>query len=286
MTEETRGVRSVGSEATSVIGAPMIGINVSSATSFRLARRLFASGTIDFAELLVDNFLHLDPERCREELDGMPVAFHIMASRFTDAPVGELATVADRVNRWIDTVNPRYVSDHLARHQYGVQRLPSPWECPYERDVLDRVRMWQGMISRPLLLENFPSVVGDGRDQVEFFAVISRETPARLLFDFSNAIVAQLNTGLAATAWFDDPSMAVTAAHISGYRRSDADGRLTLDSHDCAVSQKSWDLLSTALALGNAPTSLVVERDDRLDDPAWVADLERAREMLETMAPC
>jgi uncharacterized protein (UPF0276 family) len=268
---------------------PAIGVNVASAPSFAAASAFARDGLVDMVELVVDNFLHLDPEPVARQLGGMPVALHVMASGFLDHPEGELRAVAARLRAWIDVLRPLYVSDHLARHVDRGRHLPDPVEADYDDSgagaaVVAGVARWQEMLGQPLLLENYPSSGAAGRGQVAFFAALDRRCGVRPLFDVSNAVVAEANGGDAARLWLS-AGLRLDRCHVSGYSRHDLGRTVLVDSHDQAVSPTSWALLDDLQAAGHRPASLVVERDDNLDDPRWADDLVRARGALTSDVP-
>jgi uncharacterized protein (UPF0276 family) len=265
-------------------GVPAIGVNVASAPSFAAASAFARDGLVEMVELVVDNFLHLDPEPVARQLDGLPVALHVMASGFLDHPESELRALAARLRTWVAVLRPLYVSDHLARHVLRGRHLPDPVEAGYDDDsegagLVAGVARWQEMLGQPLLLENYPSSGAAGRGQVAFFGTLERRCGVRPLFDVSNAVVAEANGGDAARLWLT-AGLRLDRCHVSGYSRHDLGRTVLVDSHDQAVSPVSWALLDDLWAAGHRPASLVVERDDNLDDPRWADDLARARAAL------
>ena len=257
----------------------LLGVNITSAASFRSAQRLGSQGLVDFFELLVDNFLHLSPEVVARDADGRPVALHIMSSRFLHRDPVELSDLSTRLRHWIDVLDPLYVSDHLACHEVGGQLMPELIEVDYrDGTVVDAIARWADMLGTELLLENFPSSEAAGLGQVDFFRELTRDGVASLLLDLSNAIVAEMNGGACAGAWVSS-GIRPAACHISGYRPSDVDPEFIIDSHDGPVSAESWRLLADVTARHGAPGTLVVERDGIIDEASWAYDLRRAREL-------
>lgn len=263
-----------------------IGVNVTSAESLAIARRLHDAGEIDFCELLIDNFLHLPGRELFKGCDGMPVAIHIMNSRFLDADDSErkLADLARRIKEVTSLLNPKYVSDHLALFSVNGRRLPIVSEVNYADMfdyVIDRLHFWQECLGSRLLLENFGSVISSkGSNQPSFFQKLIEATGCGLLFDFSNAVVAERNTGLAATEWIllgDE----VRHGHIGGFRESDSTPPYTIDSHDANVDGSSLKFLSELNGKSARPIdSIVVERDANLDYESWLSDIRAVRRVV------
>lgn len=58
-----------------------IGFNFTRSEVLPIANKLLNDGHINYYEILIDNFLHLDPHELLATIK-CPVAFHIMRSRF------------------------------------------------------------------------------------------------------------------------------------------------------------------------------------------------------------
>ena len=86
-------------------------------------------GHADFCELLIDNFLHVDPAAMRADLGDTPVAFHVMNSRFLEQGPVPLEALAARLRELMAALHPLYVSDHLG------------WVLPSTRGSPHRSRM-------------------------------------------------------------------------------------------------------------------------------------------------
>ncbi len=253
-----------------------IGVNVTSAQSFA-----FATGAdVDFYELLFDNFLHLDPRCVAEEVGDAPVAIHMMGTAYATHD-HHLDYFADAVRAWCRAMEVLYVSDHLllVLDEHGRQ-LPQMREIEYDhRRVFDRAARWQERLGVPLVLENFASESPDGLGQVAFFSELWRTTGVRPLFDFSNAVIAELNGGDPVSLWVDS-GLPLRTCHVSGYRPSWVHPGLIIDSHDAPVSDESLDLIARVVADQGPPETLVVERDGELEVCSWAADLDRVRAVV------
>lgn len=151
----------------------LIGVNLASPHSLPVVRALLRQGEAEFCEILVDNFLHLDPESLRIEIGSVPTAFHVMWSRFIERDSADLRALAMQLRRFMDVFRPLYVSDHLARFTHAGRRLALLAEVRYRDDyasICSRVHLWQEFLGSQLLLENFPSVLGQDANQPVFFS--------------------------------------------------------------------------------------------------------------------
>ena len=240
-----------------------IGVNVTSPTNFPIAVALVRAGHAQFLELLVDNFLHVPGGALRAALD-------------------ELAA---RLRALIRDVEPLYVSDHLARFTHDGRRLPMLAELDTERDYVaarTRLAAWQERLGERLHVENFPSVLGEGNNQADFYARLVADTGCGVLFDFCNAVIAELNTGYPAQRWLpvvrDMPHF-----HIAGYRRTEGEPALVIDSHDSPIAEDTLAFLRAFARErgGLAGLTLVVERDANIDFAPWAAD----KAVLDALGP-
>jgi uncharacterized protein (UPF0276 family) len=254
-----------------------IGINLARETFLPSIQKLYAEKSIGFVEILIDNFLHLDPRRTREELGEVPVAFHIMSSHFLEAPEEELAQLALRVSQFARALDPIYVSDHIGQFRVNQRLLPRPAECQYREDyahLSKRVALWQEMLDTLLYCEVFPSADAHGRDQPEFFERLLADTGARVLFDISNIVVGELNGGAPRAAWAPLAAKA-ERLHVAGYRLVE---EVVIDSHDTNLSDDTLQYLESISPSLRAGQSIVVERDANFDLESVAADIEHVRE--------
>jgi uncharacterized protein (UPF0276 family) len=259
------------------------GANWTSPRHLPVVRALLQEGRISFCEVMIDNFIHIDPESLKNAFPGIPLAFHIMNSQFVRRDVAELKALATKLKAFIRELRPAYVSDHLADFSHGRRRYPFPQEIDYRGDraaALGRVKLWQDMVGTQLLFENYPSILDGGRAQPEFLEGLLRESGAGLLLDLSNAVVAERNCGLALEAWTPLIKRA-ERFHAAGYRAADTVPPIIQDSHDCALSAETLDFLRRCKPLlDGRECSIVIERDADIAVESWSKDLADARAAL------
>jgi uncharacterized protein (UPF0276 family) len=260
-----------------------IGANWTSPRHLAVIRALLEEGSVSFCEVMIDNYLHIDPESLKSAFPGTPLAFHIMNSRFVRRDLSELKALAARLKPFLRELRPVYVSDHLALFSHEGRRLPFPQEIDYRDDraaVLERVKLWQDLLGTPVLFENYPSILDGGRAQPEFLEELVRKTGAGLLLDLSNAVVARRNCGLALEAWTPLVKRA-ERFHAAGYRSADTVPPIVQDSHDCELSVETLDFLRRSKPLtAGRECSLVIERDADIAVESWSKDIAAARAAL------
>lgn len=112
-----------------------VGVNWSGQRELLALEKILSSKKIDFVEILIDNFLCVDPADISNFLDGIPVNFHIMNSRFIYRDKDELIKISDSINRLADHLQPEYVSDHIGIFYYDGLPLPQMAEINYSEDL-------------------------------------------------------------------------------------------------------------------------------------------------------
>ena len=217
-------------------------------------------------------------------VDQIPLTAHgIGLSIGTDAPL-DLAYV-DEVAAIIDRLKAPAYSEHLAFTRVPGRELgnllPLPRTKAVAESIIGKVRSVQSRISVPFLLENI-SYLFEWPDSelsdAEFLSLICRETGAGILLDVENLYLNASNHGFDPYAFLDAlPAGAVEEVHVAGGITLHEDflpKPFLADSHSHPVPEAVLDLLDHALAR-HAPSTIVLERDDRLDAP---------QEMLEDVA--
>lgn len=262
-----------------------IGANWTSPRHLPIVRSLLQEGQISFCEILIDNFLHLPPASLQSVFMDSPVAFHIMNSQFIQKDADELKSWAAKLKVLARTLNPMYVSDHLAIFTHQGRHLPLLQEIDYSTqyaEVRERVTLWQNLLETKICFENFPSMLDVGRNQPDFLERLVEETGAGVLFDFSNAVVAHKNCGVPLEAW--TPFIRRSERfHVAGYRLTGTDPDLVLDSHDGEVAGDTLGFLyeSKARLNGRSDCSIVVERDAGIEKESWSRDIASVRAAFE-----
>ena len=249
--------------------------------------RLGAPRPLPFVEIVWDGYCHLDPHELLDLLAPLSgrISFHVMRSKFLQRTGAELELFLDRLAEHVRVIQPVRVSDHLARFRIGKVNSALPLELPY-RDldrVCRRVARYQDRIRQPLLLENYASTEPCGERQADYLAEIQRRTGCGLLFDVSNAVVAELNGVLPLSAWNDLLAGAALHCHVGGYRLGRS-GDLFHDSHDSPLSRETLRALGAVARLARVET-VCYERDQEKSLPALVDDMQALARALEHEAP-
>lgn len=261
----------------------LFGINWVSPRSFSIIRKLIDENVVDFCEIMVDNFAHLPSRAILEILSDIPISLHIVSSPFLEKTPAELRALADYLRPWIKELKPLYVSDHLLTFTASDgRRLPLINELHYEakyEHIKNRICLWQDLLDTPLLFENHASLTPVGSKQAFFFERLLEETGAGLLYDFSNAYIAEYNQVALRTSW-DHLISRTKHFHVAGFR-VDEMTHLALDTHDTSISTDVMHDIKTHLhSMNHQDKTLVVEFDANVNIELWKHNILQIKKNL------
>lgn len=250
----------------------MIGINWSGIRELKLLKKLIELNKVDFIEIMIDNFTHCSPDSILDVTGDIPTAFHIMNSRYIHRSHSELKYLAQIINKLAHELKPLYVSDHLGLFFIDGMPTPTMLEIDYKNQreiVFDNLSAWQDMLNCRVFIENYPSIIdSNSTHQPEFYHDMIHHTGCGLLFDISNAYIAEKNTSTPVSGWSN--LVANTSHfHIGGYESTSFEPSFLVDSHDSRISNDCLKNLKKIHTLG----SLSVERDDNFIFEDWVSDV-------------
>ena len=112
-----------------------IGTNLTSMHQIQGVKQLLKDKSIDFVEILIDNFLFCDPNSIRDTFGNSQVAFHIMRSHFIERRTDELLSIGKSLRRFNQIIQPMYISDHLAKFYHNNLPLPFIAEIDYKNNI-------------------------------------------------------------------------------------------------------------------------------------------------------
>lgn len=243
-----------------------LGFNWTNPKQAPLIKKLILSENIQFCEILIDNFLSFDPQQLKDFLQDTPVSFHIMQSRFIERNICHLKNLAKRFRKWIEVLEPFYISDHILQFTVMGRELSNTIEIKYfdnYKYLKEKINCWQEYLDTKVYFENFPSINLFGLQQVHFFDCLLSETKSGFLFDVSNAVITEHNSGLSFKQW-SGLAKQTKHFHVGGFRSSDVseDRNVLFDTHDQPLHSTALKALNTLVKwIDIDNTTLVVERD-------------------------
>lgn len=260
------------------------GFNFTLGATLPMVKQLIDEKKIDYCELLIDNFLHVSAHEIEAHI-ACPTGFHIMFSKFIENDKDALCSMAKKINEFTAALNPLYISDHIACFSHNGRQLYHLAEVDYQAEynqIKDRVNWWQDKLGRQLLLENYPSIMDNGKDAPEFFEQLSKETGCGVLFDISNAVCALKNCGLPLECW-ESIIQNNDHFHVAGYAHSILEPHIILDTHSTPLSEQTLAFIQQYRHLFDSPNAtLTYERDDEISYDAVASDLGRLHQLFNT----
>ena len=204
---------------------------------------------IDWFEILSENYM---------DTGGRPL--HVLdqvAERYPVVLHGVSLSVgsSDRVNfdylkklkALAKRINARWVSDHLC--WTGVtglnthDLLPMPYTNQALRHTIERVKVIQDFLERPIALENASTYLEFSVStwpESEFIAALAEEANCGILLDVNNVYVSSFNHGFDPRKYIDRiPRDRVVQMHLAGHTNK---GTHILDTHSDYVINTVWEL--------------------------------------------
>ena len=121
---------------------------------------------------------------------------------------------------------------------------------------------------------NYPSIISQPTTQVQFFNEILSKTQCGLLFDISNAFIAERNTGQEKEAWYE-LTKKCQHFHIAGFEDG-PQGEFLVDTHNQCIDESVLDYLKQ-FAREHDIKTISVERDDNFNAREWMQDVDNVR---------
>jgi uncharacterized protein (UPF0276 family) len=239
---------------------------------------------VDWFEIVSENFMD-SGGRPRMVLDEIvaryPVVAHGVSMSIGSADPLDGDYLA-RLKRFVGEIEPVWVSDHVC--WTGVAGLnthelvPIPFTEESLAHVVERVRVVQDVLERPLVLENpssYVTYVASTMTEWEFLSRMAEEADCGLLLDVANVRVSSVNHDFDALEYLRGlPHERIVQMHLAGH---DDLGTHIVDTHDRGVCDEVWELYRVACELTGGVSTLI-EWDDRLPAFAEVhAEVLKAR---------
>ncbi|MBB6170963.1 hypothetical protein HNR23_001023 [Nocardiopsis mwathae] len=239
---------------------------------------------VDFFEVITENFLDVDgfPGHVLDRVaEAYPVVMHGVSMSIGSSDPLDLGYLR-RVRHLADRCGAAWVSDHLCwTGVLGINThdlLPMPFTERSLRHVVERIRVAQDVLERPLVLENPSSYLeytASTLTEWEFLARMAEDADCGLLLDVNNVYVSARNHGFDPDTYLGAvPPDRVVQIHLAGHTDRETH---VIDTHDRPVADRVWELYRGALER-MGPVSTLLEWDDRIPPfPDLLDELCRAR---------
>lgn len=239
---------------------------------------------VDWFEIISENFMD-SHGRPRAVLDNIaeryPVVMHgVSLSIGSSDPLD--FDYLDKLKRLAREIRAVWISDHLCwtgvlgRNTHDL--LPLPLTEETLRHVVERIRVVQDYLERPVVIEN-PSTylrfAGDTLNEWEFLAAVAEETDCGLLLDINNVYVSSVNHGFDPVEYIESvPPERIVQFHLAGHTHC---GTHIIDTHDCEVIDPVWELYRLAYQRTEGVSTLL-EWDSKIPEfPVLHEEVLKAR---------
>jgi uncharacterized protein (UPF0276 family) len=239
---------------------------------------------VDWFEVISENFMD-SRGRPRMVLDEIvaryPVVAHGVSLSIGSSDPLDRDYLA-RLKRFADEIEPVWISDHVCWTGIGGHNTHELVPIPFTEEslghVVERVRIVQDLLERPLVLENpssYVTYVASTMSEWEFLARLAEGADCGLLLDEATVRVSAVNHGFDAVEYLRAlPHERVVQMHLAGHTEM---GTHIVDTHDRPVADPVWELYALATELTGGVSTLI-EWDEQLPPfPEVHAEVLKAR---------
>ncbi len=269
------------------LGYPHLGLGVG-LRSVHYPHILREEPDVDWFEIISENYLDSQgrPRAVLEQIaERYPIVMHgVSLSIGSTDPLNR--DYVERLRALAEDVRARWVSDHLCwtgvagRNTHDL--LPVPLTETTLKHVVERIRIVQDILERPLVLENPSSYVTFTCSQMpewEFLSRMAEDAECGLLLDVNNVYVSGFNHDFDPGDYVEQlPPARIVQCHLAGHTDC---GTHLIDTHDGHVIDRVWDLYARVHALTGGVSTLL-EWDAHIPEfPVVHAEVLKARHFLD-----
>lgn len=271
------------------LGYPNLGLGVG-LRSAHFAYLLESTPDVEWFEVIPENFLdsHGLPRHVLERITASyPIVLHSLSLSVGSTDPIDFDYLR-RLRALAAETHAVWLSDHVCWTAIGGvnthELVPIPFNDESLAHVVERVRIAQDFLERPLVLENpstYVTFTGSTMSEAEFLARMADEADCGLLLDINNVYVSSVNHEFDPVEYLRTlPHNRVVQMHLAGHHHL---GTHVVDTHDRPVADAVWELYDTAIQL-IGPVSTLLEWDDNLPPfPEVHAEVLKARRFTEAV---
>ncbi len=251
------------------------------------AHILRESPPVDWFEIISENYIDSQgrPRHVlRQIAERYPIVMHGVSLSIGSTDPLDFEYLG-KLKRLAHEIGAAWISDHLCwtgvagRNTHDL--LPLPMNDTVVSHVIERVKVVQDFLGRPLILENPSSYVtftSSTLSEWEFVTRVVEGADCGLLLDVNNVFVSSVNHDFDPYEYLAGiPHDRVTQYHLAGHTDC---GTHCIDTHDGAVIDPVWDLYRYATER-TGERSTLLEWDANIPPfPVVHAEVLKARELL------
>jgi hypothetical protein len=164
------------------------------------------------------------------------------------------------------TIYSEHLSYTKSRNAHLYDLLPIPFRRDAINHVVERIRMVQDFLERPLAIENvsYYTPVAAELSEIEFVNEIVERADCKLLLDVNNVYVNAFNHSYDAKEYIDSiPLDRVAYIHMAGHEQVEPD--LIIDTHGQPIIDPVYELFEWTIQKMD-PVPVLLERDFNFQD--------------------
>jgi uncharacterized protein (UPF0276 family) len=227
---------------------------------------------VEWFEIVSENFMDTEgrPMVVLEQIaERYPIVMHGvgMSIGSTDPVDFDYLT---RLKKLADRIKVQWLGDHVcwtgvAGHN-GHDLYPMPYNEESLAHMVERIRITQDFLERPLVLENpstYLTFASSTMAEEDFIAAMAEEADCALLLDVNNVYVTCRNHDLDAQRYLEAiPYERVVQIHLAGHTDK---GDHCIDTHDDHVCDAVWSLYAQVMKRAGGIATLL-EWDDNIPE--------------------
>lgn len=241
----------------------------------------------EFVELAPENWIDVGgtwKQRLNRVADKYPILCHGLSLSIGSPDPLDMDFIK-KLKAFLDEYQVPLYSEHLSYSKCDNAHLYDLLPIPFRQDAVDhiveRIKIVQDVLERPLVLENvsYYTPVAAEMTEIEFINAIVKESGCQLLLDVNNVYVNSFNHSYDAHEFIDSlPLESVGYMHMAGHRKIRPD--LIIDTHGSEIIDPVYDLFDYTVARTN-PVPVLLERDFNIPE---MAELDRELSRLKAIS--
>ena len=270
------------------LGLPNLGFGVGLRTT-HYQHILQHKPDVDWFEIISENYMDSGgrPRHVLEQIvDQYKVVMHGVSLSIGSTDPLNFEYLA-KLKKLADWTKAAWVSDHVCwtgvNGLNGHDLLPLPYNDETLRHVVERIRIVQDFLERPLVLENpstYVTFADSTMSEWDFVTRMAEESDCGLLLDVNNVYVSCFNHDLEPEDFIRSlPHERIVQFHLAGHTHC---GTHIIDTHDNFVVDNVWTLYRLAHQLTGGVSTLL-EWDAQIPDFDVVhSEVLKARDLIQS----
>jgi uncharacterized protein len=267
-------------------GLPNLGLGIGLRT-VHFGHILAKNPAVDWFEIISENFMDAAgrPSYVLDQIcERYKVVMHGVSLSIGSTDPLDLEYLR-KLRALADRTKAVWVSDHLCwtgvAHRNMHDLLPIPYTQESLRHVIERVKIVQDVLERPIALENpstYVEFAGSTLAECDFLRRVAEEADCGILLDVNNVYVSAFNHGFDAARYVEAiPHDRVVQYHLAGHTNC---GTHILDTHSDHVVDPVWKLYELTHRLSGGRATLLEWDDDIPSFGVVHAEVRKARKHM------